>query len=173
MVKTDQKKDENISEYLIYMFQSEDLVRTFEFHLNRINSYVIANIPVSDTEKKELILWYASLIEKMRLEKIEKAGHLAELNELVDDLTELHDILKKTDKDYFKIVDMANPFIGQQIELSKNRLTNPVQVCLNAVYGFLLIKIDGREVTTDQQDMLNKFGDILAYLSIKYREQKI
>ena len=172
MVKTDQKKDENISEYIVYMYQSEDLVRTFEFDLNRINSYVITNIPVSDTEKKELILWYASLIEKMQLEKIEQSGHLSELNMLVEELSELHDLLNSKDEIYRKISDKSSAFITQQIEKSKNTISSPIQVCINAVYGFLLIKIDGKEVTTDQQVMLSTFGDLLSYLSLKYREQK-
>ncbi|MCF6360660.1 MAG: DUF4924 family protein [Cyclobacteriaceae bacterium] len=169
MVKADQKKESNISEYLIYMFQSEDLIRTFEFDLNRITEYMIANIPVTDSEKKELILWYAALIEIMRADNVEKAGHISEVSNLIQELAALHHSLISNDTKYNSLVQLANPFIQANIKESNNTITNPIQVCLNAIYGFLLLKFEEKIITDNQQKMLNAFGDLLSYLSYNYK----
>lgn len=171
MVKAEQKKNENISEYIIHMFKSEDLVRTFEFDLNQINEFVISHIPIKGNEKKSLILWYASLIETMRSEKIQKTGHLNELQDLVSKLSRLHIKLQEEESDYKKIVSKANPYIQNQIEKSDQTISNSIQICLNAVYGFLLLKLNAKKVSSDQQEMLEIFGDLLSYLSYKYKDE--
>ncbi len=173
MVKADQKKANNISEYLIYMFQSEDLIRTFEFDLNRITEYMITNIPVTDSEKKELILWYASLIENMRTDKVEKAGHITEVNNLIEELTLLHFKLIKNDNKYAHLAQSAKPLIKSNIKKSNNIVNNPIQICLNAIYGFLLLKFEEKIITNEQQKMLNNFGDLLSYLSFMYKEKNL
>lgn len=170
MVKADQKKADNISEYIIYMFQTEDLVRALKLDLNQITDYVIASLPVSDTEKKELILWYASIIEEMKAQQIEKEGHLKEINDIMLQLHELHAELITTEVAYKKIALKAEPYIQNQIVESKNTLSNPIQICLNAIYGFLLLKLEGKEVNSDQQKMLEAFGDLLSFLSFTYKK---
>ncbi len=171
MVKAEEKKNNNISEYIIYMFQTEDLVRALKVDLNQITEYVIASLPISDKEKKELILWYASIIENMKSQQIEKEGHLKEVNDLMAYLHTLHTQLISTEDDYKKIALKAEPYIQQQIKESKNTLSNPIQICLNAIYGFLLLKLDGKEVNSDQQKMLDAFGDLLSYLSFKFKSK--
>jgi len=171
-MKADELKNKNISEYIVHMFKSEDLVRTFEFDLNKITDYLIANIPVSASEKKEQILWYASLIEQMREEDIQNKGHLTELNNLINELTKLHISLIEQDKTYKKINSKAQPFIQNQIEMGGNAIINPIQICLNAIYGALLLKINAKTITELQQEMLETFGDLLSYLSYSYKRDR-
>lgn len=172
MVKAEQKRKENISEYIIYMYQTEDLLRTFKFDLNEISKYVISSLPIPDTGKKEVLLWYASTIESMQAQKIEESGHLAEIEKLFLELTDLHIELKENEEDYLKIANKAAPFIKSQIKISNNELSNPIQVAINAVYGFLLLKINGRDLNNEQQKMLDSFGDLLSYLSFKFKEER-
>ncbi len=172
MLLAQKKKQSNISEYLIYMYQTEDLIRQFNFDLNQLNTYVLAHIPASEQEKKELLLWYASLIEKMQNEKIHTKGHLQELNQLVEKLTKLHTQLEATNAPYQAILSKAAPYFSQQTEASGNTLTNPVQLSLNAVYGFLILKLTGKKTTKTQQQMLDTFGDLLSFLSHAYKDNK-
>lgn len=165
------KKQSNISEYLMYMYQTEDLIRQFNFDLNQINNYVLKHIPTSEQEKKELLLWYASIIEKMQNEKIQTKGHLQELINLVGELTELHAQLEATNATYQNILSKADSYFKQQGEASGNTITNPVQLSLNAVYGFLLLKLKGKNISDEQQAMLNSFGDILSYLSFMHKKE--
>jgi uncharacterized protein DUF4924 len=173
MVKAEQKKNENISEYIIHMFKTEDLIRTFEFDLNRISKQIISNIRISNDERKELILWYASIIEDMQSQKIENSGHLIEINNLIEKLLGLHNKLETEDEVYKKISLKAEPFIKNQIEESQNTIDNPIIICLNAIYGFLLLKLNGKIISEQQQQMLETFGDLLSYLNFHYQQEFI
>ena len=59
-------KNENICEYLLYMWQVEDLIRAFGLNIDLLNERIISSYPVSDVERKSLYEWYESLIEMMR-----------------------------------------------------------------------------------------------------------
>jgi len=57
-------KKENICEYLLYMWQIEDLIRAFDLNIDTINERIISTFPVKDEgERKSLYEWYESLIE--------------------------------------------------------------------------------------------------------------
>ncbi len=173
MTKAEQKKRDNIAEYLVYMYQTEDLLRTYKFDLNQITKYIISSLPLPDVDKKELILWYASIIEAMQEQKIEEKGHLEEINRLFICLHKVHTELKQGDKNYVSITKRAEPFIKNQIKQSNNTLSNPIQIATNAVYGFLLLKTNRKEMTVEQQKMLDIFGDMLSYLSYKYKNKSV
>ena len=36
-----QKKKENVSEYILYMWQIEDIIRTFQFDIDKIKTNII------------------------------------------------------------------------------------------------------------------------------------
>jgi len=55
-------KKGNICEYLLYMWQVEDLLRAFNLDIDVINERIIAPYPVSDDERKSLYGWYESLV---------------------------------------------------------------------------------------------------------------
>lgn len=171
MVKAEKKKQNNIAEYIIHMYQSEELVRAYNFDLNQINNFVISRTPLNNEAKKELLLWYAALVESMQNENLQTNGHLKETRLLVNHLTQLHTQLLSKDDSYNKVFITAEPYIKNQIKEAQNTITNPIQICLNAIYGFLLLKIDGKSVTEEQQKMLDAFGDMLSFLSYKFKQE--
>ena len=57
-------KRENICEYLLYMWQIEDLIRAFDLNMEAINQRIVSTFPVKDeNERKSLYEWYESLVE--------------------------------------------------------------------------------------------------------------
>src|SRR5690606_21464444 len=91
------KKKHNIGEYIIYMYQMEDLIRSYNFHMDEIRQYVISNYPISEEEKTEVTLWFDALISQMKTEGIQDRGHLSEVQNEVDVLAKIHWELLKTD----------------------------------------------------------------------------
>ena len=61
------KLKENIAEYLIYMYQIEDLIRANEFDPVRIEQSIINKFDASYEVKREMLEWYKSLIEGLSL----------------------------------------------------------------------------------------------------------
>ena len=63
MIIARQKRKENIAEYLLYMWQVEDLIRANKFDMDSINRTVIAHYDQPEEVKKEIAQWYEELID--------------------------------------------------------------------------------------------------------------
>ncbi len=90
MIIASRKHKENIAEYLLYMWQIEDIIRANGLDIDRIKSSVIDKFELTDVQRKELEEWYESLIDMMRREGVEKSGHLQLNKNVIIQLTDLH-----------------------------------------------------------------------------------
>ncbi|MEP2772861.1 MAG: DUF4924 family protein [Fulvivirga sp.] len=163
------KKRNNISEYIIHMYQTEDLIRVYDFDMEKIEEYVIKHIPLED--KLELKQWYNQIAEEMKKEGIEEKGHLTGVQNIASELGELKDELLTTDEDFEKTYKEALPHIKKSLELSQGQITDEVQACLNGVYGLLLLRMNGKNVPDELMESINAFGNVLSYLSYKYKQR--
>jgi len=169
----EKKKRTNIGEYIIYMYQMEDLLRSYEFELGDIKQYVVSHYPVSEEEKADIAGWFDELASKMKAQGIEKKGHLLEVKEVVDELANIHWDLLKKDKDYYMIYDQAKPHVLDFIASSDGQdLGHEIQVCLNGVYGLLLCRLTGKTVTEELEKAVTAFGQVLGYLNAIYMHRK-
>ncbi|GAB2488535.1 DUF4924 family protein [Algoriphagus taiwanensis] len=170
----EKKKSQNIGEYLIYMYQMEDLIRSFQGNMEEIRQYVVAHYPVSDEEKTEITAWFEGLLGKMKKEKILEKGHLQELNLLVNQLLQLHYRLLKSDKSYFETYNQAKPHILESILAANGENPgNEIQICLNGVYGLLLCRLLGKKVSEEQLKSAEAFGEVLSLLNLVYQQDRI
>jgi uncharacterized protein DUF4924 len=165
------KKKESIAEYIIYMYQTEDLIRAYNLNLDDILEYVIQHMSKNEALIKEQLLWYADIIEQMKNEDIiNTRKHLSATQEYVDRLSSLHENYLMNDISYIKVYSMAEKDILHHISLSDKAIDNPVQICLNGIYGMLLLKLNGKKVSAEQQHTLTNFGAVLEYLSEAYKK---
>ncbi|GJM28888.1 MAG: DUF4924 domain-containing protein [Cyclobacteriaceae bacterium] len=171
MLIAEQKRKESISEYIIFMYQTEDLIRAYNFNLEEIYKYVIQHFPVEDGMKTRIKAWYRKVANQMKKESIMKSGHLEELNQLAIELSNFNLELLKSDQTYRKIFDQAKLHINRNSALSNGQLTNPVQICLNGIYGLLILRLNGKPVDDNIKQGAQAFGDVLSYLSFKYQKR--
>ena len=90
MIIASQKRKENIAEYLLYMWQIEDLIRANGLDINKIISNVIDRYDLSPEQRKSMIEWYESLIDMMRREDVVDKGHLQMNRNIIGDLADLN-----------------------------------------------------------------------------------
>jgi hypothetical protein len=166
------KKSQNIAEYLIYMYQMEDLIRSYQGDRAEMDKYLVSKYPVSGDEKIEISTWFADLSKQMKTEEIMLKGHLDELNQVVMELAQVHWNLLKTDKTYFETYSRAKPFILEAIVQAEGKdLGNEIQICLNGIYGLLLLRLLGKEVSEQQLKSAEAFGEVLSLLSLSYKKE--
>lgn len=116
-----QLKAKNIAEYLIYMWQVEDLIRANGCDIDKIRESIISRYP--EEEHPALEEWYGNLIDMMRAEGVKEKGHLQINRNVIVNLTELHVELLASPKypyysaAYFK----ALPFIVELRQKSGSR----------------------------------------------------
>src|SRR5665647_1561392 len=160
-------KKENICEYLLYMWQVEDLIRAFQLNLDAISERIIAPYPVDDAERKTLYEWYESLIEMMRIENIQENGHLQLNKNIIIELDELHDLLLRSGKDagYNAKFYHVLPFISQLRNQHQNSQLSDIELCFNFQYGIMLLRMKKTAITTETlqaQTEISKFMVLLT-----------
>ena len=135
MIIARQKRKENIAEYLLYMWQVEDLIRANKFDMDSINRTVIAHYDQPEEVKKEIAQWYEELIEMMRSEGVMEKGHIQLNKNVIITLTDLHLRLLKSPKEmvysaaYYKTL----PYIVQLRAKSGGEDLPELETCFAAV----------------------------------------
>ena len=171
MLIAEKKRKESIAEYIIYMYQVEDLIRANGLDLDRIEQTLISQFQVDYAVKREMREWYRALITMMQEEGKEKKGHLNILNNIVDQLGELHgEILKQGyDNGYKGLYDKAKGHLEALRMRSGHSGDSDVQVALNGLYGLLLLKIKKTRITKKALDAITEW---VAELNLRYMDGK-
>lgn len=171
MLVAKQKRKENIAEYILYMYQVEDLIRAFKLDMNLIEAKLVASYKTDDSTKNEIRQWYENLVVMIEKERIQEKGHLQFLSNLVKDLNEFHLRLIQTEKDKV-YVPMFQAVAGLINELKqKNKAArNDVQVAIDGIYGYLLLKIQNKDITSETEEAVKRLSQWLSHLSKNYKD---
>lgn len=169
----EQKLKENIAEYVLYMFQIEDIIRAYQFDVDRImEHYVHPQLP-DEMERIAYRRWYADLVKKMMAQRLEKSGHLLELKEILLELSFLHNsLLEHSTSHYKSVFEKALPFIEEFREKSNLRDKNQIEIMFHALYMKLLLKLQGKTVSAESEEAFEAMRKVLAQLSKSYRMMK-
>lgn len=171
MIIARQKRKENICEYLLYMWQVEDLIRANHFDMDEIRDKVIARYNQPDEVKEEIARWYEELIEMMRSEGVKESGHIQLNKNVIITLTDLHLRLLKSPKEmiygaaYYKTL----PYIVQLRAKSGGNDIPELETCFTAVYGYLMLRMQGKGISAETLDGIKQISSFLALLAEKYR----
>ena len=174
MLIAQQKLQENIAEYILYMYQLEDVVRAFQFDTDQLmDQFVLPQLknPSFENQYRE---WYGSLVKKMINQRLEKSGHLAELNDVLVELSYLHNMLinAANDEKYKQLFTTALPFIEEFKERSNLKDKNEIEVVFHAMYMKMLLKLRKKEISNETEQAFDSMRILLAYLSKSYHEMK-
>ncbi|MDE6512566.1 MAG: DUF4924 family protein [Muribaculaceae bacterium] len=168
MIIASQKRKENIAEYLLYMWQIEDLIRAYGLDIDKIRQYHIDRIPDLDDEKRrEMTGWYESLIDMMRREGITERGHLQMNRNTMNQLVELHRALLADPKfsDYSAEFYRTLPYIVDLRSRAGAESEGEIETCFTALYGLLLLRLQGKEISEQTRDALKQISKFIATLS--------
>lgn len=165
-----QKKKENIAEYLLYMWQLEDILRAYELNIDKVQQALIDPTNSSVEEKEEARDWYNQLINSMRSEEIEKEGHLEINKKLLQSLTGLHLQLLKSanEKEYIETYYKTSPFIAELKKKANIKDVSEIETCFTALYGYLLLKLQKKEISSETSSAISQISSLLRILSEKY-----
>ena len=113
MLIAQEKQKNNIAEYLLYMWQLEDLFRANKFDEKNLYNFLIASIELDSNKKKEIWDWYQGLLQDMIDQDIKETGHRQELIEILNELSYLHQTLINISRDpkYLDLYALAKPHL--------------------------------------------------------------
>ncbi len=172
MLIAQQKRKENIAEYLLYMFQIEDLVRAFKFDIEAIDKNLVSQYKEDYATKREIREWYKSIISMMKENNLEESGHIPLLQGLTKSLNDIHlGLLKKEDeKEYRELNADCRPAIEELRVKSGDPEKNDIEVCLNGLYGLLMLKIQQKTINPETEKAFDQISKLIALLSQKFHE---
>ena len=167
-----QLKQQNIAEYLIYMWQVEDMLRAYGCDLERIRQNLFSRFP--EEQQGELVKWYEDLLEMMRCEEVMQQGHLQINKNVITWLTDLHLQLLASPKFpyYSAAYYKALPFIVELRSKGVNKEEPELETCFEALYGILLLKLQKKEISEETKKAQEAITTMLSMLSTYYIEDK-
>ena len=166
-------REESISEYLLYMWQVEDLIRANDCDMDKIEQSVLSAYNLPAELHAELVEWYANLVEMMRLEHVEQGGHLQINKNVIIALTDLHCRLMHSSKfpfyqaAYYK----ALPFIVE-LRAKGGQDKSELENCFDALYGVWMLRLQRKEVSKETATAVADIVKFVGLLSDYYAKEK-
>jgi len=160
----------NIAEYILYMWQVEDLLRVCSFDPEKIDQQLVKRYNADENTGKEIAAWYNNLTAMMEKEHVREKGHVQVIVNLVNDLNEFHLKMLEIQKDqeYVRLYQLNRDAISDFIQRSGMVVENEVEACLNALYGFMVLKLKKAEVSELTLKTMEGFGRMIGHLSARY-----
>ena len=166
-------REESISEYLLYMWQVEDLIRANDCDMDKIEQSVLSAYNLPAEQYAELVEWYANLVEMMRLEHVEQGGHLQINKNVIITLADLHCRLMHSSKfpfyqaAYYK----ALPFIVE-LRAKGGQDKSELENCFDALYGVWMLRLQRKEVGKETATAVADIVKFVGLLSDYYAKEK-
>ncbi len=168
-------KEQNIAEYLIYMWQVEDLLRANHCRIDDVKRTLVEPRADLTAEQRQcLTQWYADLIDMMNQEGVVEKGHLQINKNVMTWLIDLHLQLLRSPKypyygaAYFK----ALPFIVELRAKGAQKDEPELETCFEALYGILLLRLQKRLVSKETQQAQEAMTALLSMLANYYIADK-
>ena len=173
MITASVKKKENIAEYLLYMWQIEDLIRANNLDIDKIQNTIIDQYKdLTESQRKEMRDWYESLIDMMRRENAVEKGHLQINKNVIIQLDDLHRRLLSNQKfaSYSAQFYHTLPIIVELRAKAGENKADEIETCFNALYGILLLRLQGKEISEDTLQATAQISKFLSVLAMYYKK---
>ena len=166
------KRRENIAEYILYLWQLEDLLRALQFSPEAIWSQLVAPRTGDEEHKQLCLLWYMDIVDLLRREGKEEKGHLAHTLHLIGDLHDLHLQLLKlpVGEHYRKTFARLEPSLAELRVLAGEDVACDTEICFRALYAAMLYRIKGQGSRSAVSDTLELVSPVIAELADMYRK---
>lgn len=166
-------REKSIAEYLLYMWQMEDLIRAFGCSLTRVRNEYIDRFDYTEEQKGEEEDWFGDLIRMMNQEGKRQGGHLAINEVLLQDLGELHAQLLQSSRypfysaEYYRVL----PFIVELRRKGSDQV-GEIETCLNALYGVMMLRMQHKAVSPETEHAIKEITTLLGMLSDYHLKDK-
>ena len=164
----------NIVEYLLYMWQVEDIIRAYGCSLARIRREYIDRFDYTDEQKEKMADWYGNLVRMMNSEGCRENGHLQINKIVIQQLSELSaELLASSNfpfynSEYYKVL----PFIVELRKRGADKEENEIETCFNALYGVMMLRLQNKPVSPDTEHAIKEITTFIGMLNDYYMKDK-
>jgi len=164
----------NIAEYLLFLWQQEDLARAYNMDIDRLERDYLSRFDVDDEELAQMRSRYEVLMDRMRTEGVEANGHLQHSDRVLATMRDLHARLLHSDKHsaYSDAYYKALPYIVELRQRSHTQQKSEIENCMEAMYGLWMLRLRGKNVNPDTAQALKAISDFLSQLASCCKQQE-
>jgi len=167
------KKKENISEYLLFLWQMEDLLRGIEFDVERLDNEILPAIK-DEEERLKSRSWLISMAKEMQQASLQVSGHHYETYEVLNEVAMLQQTLLTVTKSapFKKAYDAAMPVLEDFRKKSEKVPRSDMETALTALYGVLTLRIAKKEVSEETSKAMAPISAYVRELTRAYHLMK-
>ena len=165
------KRKENIAEYILYLWQIEDLLRALQFSPEAIYSQLVAPRQIEEEQKHVYLLWYMDIVNLLKKEGKEEGGHLEHTLHLIGDMHNLHLQLMQNPvgEHYRTTFERLAPQLPMLRTLVKKEDVCDTEICFRALYAAMLYRIKGDKKRAEAiNDTIELVSPVVAELTAMY-----
>jgi hypothetical protein len=167
-------KLDNIAEYLLYMWQVEDIIRVYKFDLDLLDTQYLSQFKLEGAEHEELREWYGNIIEMMLQEGVKETGHIQINKNIIILLNDLHHELLASPKYpfYSTAYYQALPLIVELRSKGCSKAKDELETCFDALYGIMLLRMQGKPISKETEKGIGVISRFVGMLADYYKQDK-
>ena len=193
MLVAKELRKKSIAEYLLYMWQIEDIIRAYQCSLTKIRKEYIDKFNYTDAQKDEEEDWFGDLIRMMNQEGCRENGHLQINKVIMQSLNELHAQLLTSSKfpfysaEYYRVLPfivelrgktkqvadrMARKNEANLKEIAANLGHSEIETCFDVLYGVMMLRLQKKEISRETETAVKEITTLIGMLSAYYQKDK-
>lgn len=193
MLVAKELRKKSIAEYLLYMWQIEDIIRAYQCSLTKIRKEYVDKFNYTDAQKDEEEDWFGDLIRMMNQEECRENGHLQINKVIMQSLNELHAQLLTSSKfpfysaEYYRVLPfivelrgktkqvadrMARKNEANLKEIAANLGHSEIETCFDVLYGVMMLRLQKKEISRETETAVKEITTLIGMLSDYYQKDK-
>ena len=193
MLVAKELRKKSIAEYLLYMWQIEDIIRAYQCSLTKIRKEYVDKFNYTDAQKDEEEDWFGDLIRMMNQEGCRENGHLQINKVIMQSLNELHAQLLTSSKfpfysaEYYRVLPfivelrgktkqvadrMARKNEANLKEIAANIGHSEIETCFDVLYGVMMLRLQKKEISRETETAVKEITTLIGMLSDYYQKDK-
>ena len=193
MLVAKELRKKSIAEYLLYMWQIEDIIRAYQCSLTKIRKEYIDKFNYTDAQKDEEEDWFGDLIRMMNQEGCRENVHLQINKVIMQSLNELHAQLLTSSKfpfysaEYYRVLPfivelrgktkqvadrMARKNEANLKEIAANLGHSEIETCFDVLYGVMMLRLQKKEISRETETAVKEITTLIGMLSDYYQKDK-
>ena len=186
-------RKKSIAEYLLYMWQMEDIIRVYGCSLTRIRKEYIEKFDYTEDQKEDEEDWFGNLVRMMNQEGCREHGHLQINKVLMQGLTDLHNELLASSKfpfysaEYYRVLPYIVELRGKtkQVadrmarkneenlkEIAANLGHSEIETCFDVLYGVMMLRLQKKEISQETNVAVKEISTLIGMLADYYQKDK-
>lgn len=186
-------RQKSVAEYLLYMWQIEDIIRAYGCSLTRIREEYIDRFGYDDERKADEEDWFGDLVRMMNEEGCRQQGHLQINKIIIQELTELHNQLLVSSKfpfysaEYYRVLpfivelrgktkqvadDMARTNNERLKDVAAHLKESEIETCFDFLYGVMMLRLQKKEISQETNSAMKEITTLVGMLADYYQKDK-